>query len=146
MTMPKQDPVLLHHIESRNRHYAASQPLANADHYLGELQERADRYAAHLATMAISPVMVQWALSMASKYHSEYVKAHHYVADWLTALLILRYGEEPDPNRSTDETFAGWPVRFSEQDMQRANELLVGVNWPSKVFTLLTPPTAGTES
>lgn len=153
MTQSLHDPVLLQHIEDRNRHFAANQTAANAEHMLSVLQERADRYGAHVATMTISPVMVQWALSMATKYKSEYVKAHHYVADWFTALLILRYGEEPDAERSTDDRldangvrkFQGWPTRFSEQDMERANELLAGVKWPSKVFTLLQSPTSAEE-
>ena len=32
---------------------------------------------------------------------------HHYICDWLTALLIVRYGEEPDATKTWDGS--GWP-------------------------------------
>ena len=81
----------------------------------------------------------------------------HAVADWFTALLILRYGEEERaydaaevaaataegraPECSTDPAFTGWPLAFSDKDRARAAELLAGTKWPAEVLTLL--PTEG---
>lgn len=130
------DPILAAHIERRNAQFTAEQSSAKADHYLPVLQERADAFAAHVASMTLAPSMIQWALGMRAKYKSEYVQVHHFIADWLTALLILRYGEEPDGAKTVDGVC--WPVAFTDNDIARAAELHAGKNWPANVFTLLT--------
>jgi hypothetical protein len=84
--------------------------------------------------MKLSPVVIQWAIAMSNKY-GQYCMVHYFVADWITALLIIRYGEEPDKERSTDPNFKGWPETFTNQDLLRAGELLQGKDWP----TYLTP-------
>jgi hypothetical protein len=89
--------------------------------YLDTLGERAERYAAHRATMAVQPLVIEWALAMSARW-GEAVRVHHFVADWPTALLIIRHGEEPDPARTTDGH--GWPDAFGEFDLARARELL----------------------
>lgn len=154
MSTPSLDPVLATHIAERNAALPEQFPLIDADHYLEiVLRERAESYAAHMATVTISPDMVQWGLAMARKFGT-YVKVHHFVADWFTALMILRYGEEhraydaaaveaaiaagQAPPCSTDEQFAGWPLAFSDTDRKRAADLLAGVDWPANVFTLLS--------
>jgi hypothetical protein len=129
------------HIERRNAQLRQHNPgLFDAEHYLAVLQDRADRFAAHVASMSLSPAVVQWALAMEQRY-GPYVLAHHYVADWITALLILRYGEEPDASKSTDPNFAGWPTTFTAEDLARAADLLAGTRWPTGVLRLL--PTEG---
>jgi hypothetical protein len=130
------DPILSAHIEARRTALVAAHPQIDPAHYVdGVLQDRADRYAAHLATMVFSPAMVQWALAMSRQY-GPWVKVHHFVADWLTALLIIRYGEEPDAARSSDPGFKGWPTSLTPEDETRASELLVGTRW-SQSLTLL---------
>lgn len=141
------DPILARHIEARNAALRAqwkAAGFADPAHYLCVLQERASRYAAHVASMAITPSIASWMLGMRARYLSDYVQCHHYIADWLTALLIVRYGEEPSADHSTDQRlddngariFAGWPTTLSAQDLRRAAELLEGKNWPG-AFTLL---------
>lgn len=119
------DPILAGHIEARNAELA-SHPNIKAEHYLPVLQDRADRFAAHVATMHIPPSVSLWVSACVAKYGTEYVRMHWYVADWITALLIMRYGEEPDAERSTDPNFKGWPTTFTTEDMKRAQDLLSG--------------------
>lgn len=138
MTTSYTDPALTAHIASRDAAWRAAHGDIAADHYLETvLAERAPRYAAHVASMVITPDMVQWQLTM-TRRHGPYVRVHHFITDWLTALLILRYGEEPDASRSTDPTFAGWPTAFTDADRQRAADLLVFKRWPA-FFTTLEP-------
>jgi hypothetical protein len=104
-------------------------------HYLEQvLRERSDLYAAHVAAMDIAPEMTLWAMAMGKKYGS-YVKVWHYVADWITALLIIRYGEEPRATHTADGT--SWPLAFSSDDTARAMKLLKGEKWPADALTLL---------
>ncbi len=132
------DPTLEAHIDARNAYVRTHLPTINADQYLEEvLLDRSARYAAHVATMTVTPDIALWALAMSQKY-GPYVRANYYIADWITALLILRYGEEPDPSRSTDPNFAGWPTAFTDEDRERASQLLTGTKrWPAETFTLL---------
>jgi hypothetical protein len=132
------DSILAAHIEARRAALVAAFPQIDPTHYVdGVLQDRADRYAAHLATMTITPDMVQWALTMGRR-HGSWVKVHHFVADWFTALLIIRYGEEPDAAKSSDPHFAGWPTTFTDNDKGRASELLAGLKWPAFLTILPT--------
>jgi hypothetical protein len=136
------DAILDAHIAQRRAALVAAFPQIDPTHYVdGVLQDRADRYAAHLATMTIAPDMVQWALTMGRRY-GPWVKVHHFVADWLTALLIIRYGEEPDAARSDDPNFHGWPVAFTDDDTARASELLAGTKWPQALTLLPKNPLA----
>lgn len=127
---------LADHLAARDAQLRATWPAATADAYLSTLEERATRFAAHVATMAMTPEIAAWALAMAGRYGS-WVRVHHFIADWITALLIVRYGEEPDASRSTDPTFTGWPLAFSADDTARAQQLLQGEQWPARVLTLL---------
>jgi hypothetical protein len=148
---PLMDAVLATHVATRDAafltQHGAENPAAVA--YLEEtLRDRAARYAAHVAAMDLTPDVVQWALAMRAKWQSPYVQVHRFIADWLTALLIVRYGEECDPARCTPCTLAsgepaslGWPAAFSEADLARAAELLAGVKWPASL-TLLPPVVA----
>lgn len=147
------DPTLTAHIAARNASLPQDWPGIKPEHYLEiVLRERADRYAAHLAAMTITPDLVQWGMAMTRKY-GPYVRAWHFICDWFTALLILRYGEEnraydadavaaavaagEAPPCSTDPAFAGWPLAFSDADRVRAAELLAGTKWPKEGLTLL---------
>jgi hypothetical protein len=137
-------------IEQRNADLLAAMGPANYAHYCeGKLQALADAHAAHVATMDIAPEIVLWAGAMRQKFGTSYVRigGMEYVADWVTALLFMRYGGEPrafdaaevaaakaegrEPNCSTDPSFAGWPSAFSEQDIKRAGELLVLQKFPA---------------
>jgi hypothetical protein len=138
MTQPAEDPTLTAHIEARNAYVRTHLPTIDADQYLDEvLLDRAARYQTHVAGMVVTPDLAMWALAMSQKY-GPYVRAGYYIADWITALLILRYGEEPDASRSTDPNFAGWPSAFTNEDRDRAAQLLQGTKrWPAETFTLL---------
>lgn len=122
-------------IERRNAAFANTYgPNAVADYLEGTLRTRADAFAAHVMSMTINPAVAVWALAMSAKF-GDYVQVHHFIADWITALLIVRYGEEPDNTKTIDGT--GWPTSFTANDMTRAQELLAGVAWPTSL-TLLT--------
>lgn len=123
--------VLRHHVEARNTEFRTKLGEA-AEPFLNDtLKYRAAKYAEHLSKMAPSSEMTLWALQMASSY-SPYVRVHHFIHDnWLTALLVLRYGEEPDPSKTTDGT--GWPLEFTDADKARAAKLLAGQDWPEFV-------------
>ncbi len=135
-TVPMRPATLADHIAARNAEVTASWPEAAASAYLPVLERRAAAFAAHVALMDISPEVGVWALAMARQFGS-WVRVHHFVADWITALLILRYGEEPDASKSTDPTFAGWPKAFTADDLARAQQILAGEDWPRRVFRLL---------
>jgi hypothetical protein len=126
------------HIAARDERWRTQHGAAGESYLVDVLGDRAARYAAHLERMALEPDITAWALQMAARWGS-YVQVHHYVADsWLIALLILRYGEEPEAARSTDPDFSGWPLAFTADDRARAVELLHGTRWPD-AFTLLSP-------
>jgi hypothetical protein len=130
------DPTLAAHVAARNAEFRRTQGDQIANQYLDDvLMTRAAAFPAHLATMAVSSDMVLWALAMAGKW-GQFVKVHHYIADWLTALLVVRYGEEPDASKTWDGK--GWPQAFSDDDRVRAAELLAGKGWPTSITTLST--------
>lgn len=127
---------LAEQIAARDAAWRARYGDTGESYLLDILTDRAARYAAHLATMTIEPDMIAWAMQMAAHY-GPYVKVHHFIHDsWLTALLVLRYGEEPDSARSSDPDFTGWPLTFSAGDRGRALELLAGERWPESVTLL----------
>jgi hypothetical protein len=142
------DPTLAAHIAARNSALPTQFPGIDTNHYLEQVvRERAARYAAHVARMTITPDMVQWGMAMTRQY-GPYVRVHHFIADWFTALLILRYGEEErgydagevaravaeadTPACSTDPQYMGWPLAFSDDDRKRGMELLAGEKWPPR--------------
>ena len=121
------DPTLTTHIAARNAQLTDENPVS-AEHYLPVLQERADTYAAHIATMALPPDVTYWAMAMTRKYGGSYVRAHHFIADWVTALLIAMYGEEPDGSKTQDGL--SWPTALSAGDLVYAQAWLAGSKWP----------------
>jgi hypothetical protein len=148
------NPILARQLDARLAHVRAQHPQLDVASYIGDvLHARATRYADHVRRMTITPDLAQWALAMTQQF-GPYVLVHHFVADWITALLILRYGEEERgydavevaaaqaegraPACSTDPAFTGWPLAFSDEDRARARELLSQAAWP-RHFTLLTP-------
>jgi hypothetical protein len=112
-------------------------PRSEADAYLLVLQDRATRFASHLAAMPFHADMLGWATEMAARY-GEFVRVYWYIADWRTALLIIRHGEEPDPARTTDGH--AWPSAWGTEDVQRALSLLPGPagnrRWPEFLHLL----------
>lgn len=128
-------------IVARNTELEAHETI-NFVHYGPVLQDRADRYAAHLASMVITPDIALWERGMVSKYGANYPRVHFFIAhSWLNALLVCRYGEEPNafnpsfPNGideatgatySTDPNFAGWPTSLTEGDLKVADRWLRG--------------------
>ena len=140
------------HIDARNAEIQAKWDAApdkqlaiDPSHYLDVvLKDRAARYAAHMAKMDIPPEMALFALAMSQRFGS-YVKVHHFIADWLTSLLIVRYGEECDPALSemrNDGSPGGWPLTFDDADKQRALQLVQLKNWPGDSMTLLDDASA----
>lgn len=127
---------LADHIAARDTAWRARHKDVGEPYLTEVLADRAVRYAAHLGTMTVEPDLIAWAMQMAAQ-HGPYVKVHHFIHDsWLTALLVIRYGEEPDAAQSSDPDFAGWPLVFAVGDRERALELLAGVRWPEYVTLL----------
>lgn len=111
--------------------------------YVAVVQARLDAYAAHMATMTEVPAaLVAWAGVMTAKYgprvgmhfvgNDEVVIDGMYIRemkdfsyDWLTALMVVRYGEEPDGAKVTGD-HNGWPTSFSEDDVARAQRWAAG--------------------
>ena len=125
-----------HYLDQRDRWAVKTWGDRVAAIHLPVLGARADRFAAHVATMTIHPAIASFAEQMAMRFGA-YVRVHAFVADWLTALLIVRYGEEPDAALTVDGI--GWPTVFTVDDHARADALLRNDKWPAHVV-LLTPP------
>jgi len=69
-----------------------------------------ETYAELTSKIPVPKVLQEWAGYMAAKY-GPMVKLHQCVyTNWLTALLIVRYGE----------AVYHWPTEYSERDIQRA--------------------------
>jgi len=132
--MPGQ--ILSAHIAARNTEVTTTHEGGFNGYYLDVLQERADMYGAHIATMAISPEIVYWAMAMTTKHASSYVRAHHFIADWVTGLLIAIYGEEPRAEHTVDGLC--WPNAFLARDLEFAQKWLTGAAMPEG-FRYLTP-------
>lgn len=138
----------------------APRRAVTGDHYMDTvLPERAARYAAHVATMQLAPEIVQWAMLMATTHGTSYVKKSHFYCDWITMLLIKRYGEEPNaydaaevkaalkegrvPKCSTDPNYKGWPLAFTALDIRSAMDLIVFKRWNEDLkIVKLTPAEA----
>lgn len=76
------------------------------------LADRAARFKEHIEAMTIRPAIEEWAENV-SKAYGRKVRVHHTVTDWVTALMIIRYGEAE----------YHWPLEFSDEDVQRADEI-----------------------
>lgn len=91
--------------------------------YESVLALRRDAYSAHVAAMAVDPRLVAWADRMRAahgprvavwfngKNHKTGAIEFHTALQWIEALMVVRYGEEPVPH---------WPTEFSEADVRRA--------------------------
>jgi hypothetical protein len=106
--------------------------------------ERHMKYAAHLATMAPSAAIADWASKMTALYGPKCVMHNlgksqvvidgdvldlsDYAVDWPTALLIGLHGEEPEASKTSDGT--GWPSAFTELHERRAALWLYTNKWP----------------
>lgn len=76
---------------------------------LCKLRRRA--WEAHVATMNVPAELAGWAAEMA-KRHGLKVQVWSNELPWLTALLVVRYGEAMEC----------WPAAFSVQDIARARD------------------------
>ena len=81
----------------------------NALPYAQVLAIRQKAYAEHVAAMPVDEEIAAWAERMTAK-HGPKVKVWENVIDWLTALLIVRWGEAPEH----------WPAEFEADDRSRA--------------------------
>jgi hypothetical protein len=72
--------------------------------------ERARAFAAHFATMEIHPYLLVWSAEMEKKHKRTTVKCHHNHLPWLSALMVVRYGEAVEH----------WPAAVSEKDIEKA--------------------------
>ncbi len=116
-------------------------------------QQRELEFAAHIATMVPVPELGMWATDMTSLYGPQ-VRRGAFVVDWLTALMIVRYGEavvadpgsvkiylydgdgEPilDANGDHDsKRIDGWPTQFQPDDLARAEAWLRGSMVPGNI-------------
>lgn len=138
---------------------APRRALLGDDYMDTVLPARAAQYAAHVAKMSLTPEIVQWAMLMATTHGTSYVKKSHFYCDWITMLLIKRYGEELNafdaaevaaakaegrvPNCSTDPNFKGWPLAFTALDIQSAMDLIAFKRWNEDLkIVKLTPAEA----
>jgi hypothetical protein len=121
-------------------------PLLDVTYYVDlTLRERWEvLYPAALAKLTVPPSIALWVLAMTER-HGEWIYCDHNVADWLTALLILRYGEEPRAEYCVtadgQSTGDGWPTSFSGDDITAARKILAGEKWPAR-FRFITHTTA----
>lgn len=83
--------------------------------------ERARAYAAHFATMDIHPYLILWSVEMEKKYGRTTVKVHHNYLPWLSALMVVRYGEAVEH----------WPAVASEKDVEKARAWRRGAQPPA---------------
>lgn len=85
-------------------------------------EDRAKRWAQKLSRMTIPPQIRTWAGKMEELHGRPNVIVGFQVLNWITALLVVRYGEAEDY----------WPDIFYEDDVQRAREWLNGAT-PARV-------------
>lgn len=83
--------------------------------------ERARAYAAHFATMDLHPYLLLWSAEMEKKYGRATVKVHHNYLPWLSALMVVRYGEAVEH----------WPVEATEKDVEKARAWRRGAQPPA---------------
>lgn len=118
--------------------------------------QRQREYAAHIATMEIPTALSDWAADMAARF-GPVVRVHAHIVDWITALMIVQYGEavECDPGtikiHQYDEDGApkldkdgehvfemcdGWPAFFTHENIARAEAWRNGSLVPGAVEVL----------
>jgi hypothetical protein len=85
--------LLQYHLDQRDRWARKTWGERIASIQLPVLGERANVFAAHVASMVIHPDMQAFADTMTQRF-GPFVRVHHFIADWITAFLIVRYGEE----------------------------------------------------
>lgn len=79
------------------------------------LADRAARWKEHVSASDVRPEIVTWSATIVQRFGKK-VRVHHNVVDWITALFIIRYGEAE----------YHWPMEFTDEDLQRATDLLGG--------------------
>lgn len=72
--------------------------------------ERARAYLVQITRMELHPYLTVWASEMEKKHTRATIKVHHNYLPWLSALLVVRYGEAVDQ----------WPSASTEKDLERA--------------------------
>ncbi len=85
--------------------------------------ERRKAYMDHMRTMNVPQEINAWAVAMEQKYGPK-AKVWMHDVDWVTALMIVRYGEDASQ----------WPKEFTEEDAKRAMTWFTGANIPEAVL------------
>lgn len=111
--------------------------------------QRQASYRQRLQLMAVPPEIQEWAANMALLFgpkvamhnagrivmlDGKQVDLRSYAVDWVTALCIARYGEEPDASKTHDGV--GWPSALGTDDIVRANRWLYNNDVPVGVMYL----------
>lgn len=97
-------------------------------------QRRRD-WAAHLAKMTVPDEFKSWAEAMTAKFGPTVgiglLEAGHDL-DWLTALLVVRYGEAIHTNTASEDgsLTQHWPDAFGPEDLERAKNWWTGKDIP----------------
>lgn len=78
-------------------------------------KDRRTRWASVVGAMDVPPDLKEWAAEMTAR-HGPKVRVWENELDWITALLVSRYGEA--------EYF--WPETFSAEDLHRAQTWMDG--------------------
>jgi hypothetical protein len=78
--------------------------------YIDLLALRADAYRRHIEKMDVPERLADWAQRMTKRY-GPVVKVWRNRLPWLSALMVVRYGEDP----------IQWPPAFTDEDIDRAD-------------------------
>ena len=113
--------------ECREHELAINNGLMNDEQLIAAITEdRAQRWKEVMKDVGVSAEMEKWAQSM-SIMHGPRVMVWRNELDWLTALMVGRYGEAE----------YHWPDAFGDDDLHRANQWLYKNNAPSGVTYII---------
>ena len=104
------------------------------------LEAREEAFAAKMLRVSVAPAIEQWARRMEVRqkriYGEDLVIVGHQPMDFVTALMAVRYGHDPEQ----------WPAGFTPADFERALGWEQGISIPSHVklgLRIYRPPIAG---
>ncbi len=128
LQLEKQEELRLHELAIVAEHETFFGKASLEQAYNVIVADRLGRWKEILEGMKIPEGLRKWAARMSSVYGPE-VLMHRkpnlsgYMLDWLTALLVVRYGEA--------EYF--WPTEFGKEDMERALTWMQGKKTPGMI-------------
>lgn len=101
--------------------------LSAQEGYLAVVSDRERRWPRKMARVQMGPNLKTWAEDMTKRFGNTHVRMGFHRVNWLTALMLVRYGEAEDY----------WPTAFTRADELRALSWLAG-DTPRRVSYL--PP------